>query len=250
MFKTISLNPKTRHRTLSRSTFETYAGIALAILQGVVPVSWWWFKIILFVALWAMAVDIIFNSEWMAKFVLARKALYAILVAIVIGAFGYQPVLSGYYGDELKFRHSDYVQLLNNAISGTQNKKDAANEIIQQFALLSFATTVFENETGRTDFRQRIATQNYIIGLLRLVIDTVDIQAFRRGDSLFIRVADNDYRVTYPASQRTMPHLEIYNVPEGSQAKVSGESNFGFTVIFEPPTIKVEHFGYRASSEL
>ena len=56
-------------------------------------------------------------------------------------------------------------------------------------------------------------------------------------------------RIIYPVPMRIPPKLTFTDIPPGISALIGEESNLGFTVLFMPSSIQIDHFGWIANAE-
>lgn len=86
--------------------------------------------------------------------------------------------------------------------------------------------------------------------LVETVIPTVRRDPQLPNDPLIINIAPNTFRVLFSVPMRIPPRLKFTGLPENVAADVIQNSEFGFTVLFTPPSVRVEKFGYEADAEL
>jgi hypothetical protein len=70
-------------RVLGRPTVEAYGGMALAIVLGVVPMTWWMKCILLFV-FFGLVVDLLARSEWTYGFSRKHKLFLCVVAALAV----------------------------------------------------------------------------------------------------------------------------------------------------------------------
>jgi hypothetical protein len=63
-----------------------------------------------------------------------------------------------------------------------------------------------------------------------------------------MKLGPNKFKVTHE-EMRSVPRILFRELPEGTIATISDASKTGFTVQFEPATIKIEKFGFELSAE-
>jgi len=78
---------------LSRASIEAYAGIAIAIIAAVLPMTWYW-KFILVATLAGLVADLIFPIT--APLARAMKGVMALLAVVLLGIISWNPILEQY----------------------------------------------------------------------------------------------------------------------------------------------------------
>ena len=83
---------------MGRSTIEAYAGIIIAILAVVLPVTWW-FKTILMVGLAGITSDLSFRSPLTIKLHRSLRWVICIAAAALLTSMSWNPIRSQYEED-------------------------------------------------------------------------------------------------------------------------------------------------------
>jgi hypothetical protein len=78
---------------------------------------------------------------------------------------------------------------------------------------------------------------------LKSVLNNFEATATPMGSGLKIKLGTNLYRVIFPVPMRIAPAISIGGLPAGVTPMIVEKSNIGFTVLFVPLSIPVDHFG-------
>ena len=211
----------------------------------------WWLKIILLLALWGLAVDVIFHSSQAKSLSKKRKVFFSVLAAIVICAICSRPIIDDYYNNSLRMGSSQFTELLNNAVGQTASKQSAAQQLNEQYHHLLYAVAINESRWGMPDYADRISSQDFIIHALQRVISSHDVSSWMKQDSLFISTGNNSFVIVFSVPMVTTPKLTIYPPPTlSTTAHLIKETNVGFVIVFDPATTPITDFDYVASAEI
>ncbi len=82
-------------KSLGRASIEAYAGIGIAIIAVVLPMTWYW-KAILIVTLSALVVDLAFRSPVTSSWRKALKTGVSLAAVALIWAISWKPLLEQY----------------------------------------------------------------------------------------------------------------------------------------------------------
>jgi hypothetical protein len=103
-------------------------------------------------------------------------------------------------------------------------------------------TSMFEQLTGREDVAQRLAIDAQIAEELKALIGNLQAVAMPAGEALVVRTYPNTFRILFPVPMRASPEFacppEV--LPAGTTYAAIDKSPIAATVIFTPPTIRVE----------
>lgn len=137
-----------------------------------------------------------------------------------------------------------------NALNESETTKNILGRILAQNNQLQYAIGINEQMTGVKNDKERLEAAQKIISELEVILRNVTPRDTPQGQILIIKTENNTFRVTFAVPMRVPPTLTFYNIPTGSTANVIEKSKLGFTVVFSPMTISVEHFEFSASAEL
>ena len=136
------------------------------------------------------------------------------------------------------------------ALEESAQAKNVVTRVLAQYGQLESGIATHEQFTGKRDEKERLAAAEHIFKELQAVLTNVQSIQTTQGPSLRIKTGSNTFRVTFPVPMRIAPRLSFKDIPAGVTPTVIEHSNLGFTVVFVPPTIRVEQFGYTADAEL
>lgn len=230
-------------RILGGFQLDFLLAVALALLLGVLPMTWG-LKFILLVCLTAVVAEI----AWRFPVPLRAKIIAAILGAVGTVAMGYRPVVDQYNIDAVL---RDY-QTTRDLVVKYQAHDDSLKRIVEQYDRLKATQSLFDSITGKRDLTQSAEINARNIEDLKTVLGNFEAIAipFGNGNALRIKLGLNMYRVIYPVPMRATPNV-IFSVDRKDvSANMIESSNIGFTVIFLPLSTPIDHFGISASAEL
>lgn len=131
------------------------------------------------------------------------------------------------------------------------NLRDATLEaMLGQYERQRLAANRFQQDAGRPTADETAGLAEEILETLRKKLYPIRVDDRLPGHPLFIRVARNVFRVLFDAPMRIPPRIEFSGLPKGSRAEVQEVSRFGFTVVFYPEEIVIDHFDFIADAEL
>lgn len=139
-----------------------------------------------------------------------------------------------------------YEQMLQSQGQGF----DVLRRILSQYDELRHGIEVHERFRGTQASAERIAAADHILGELRSLLGTTQTVPGPGGQALIIKTGPNAFRVTFAVPMRIAPVLTFTDLPRGIEAHAIEKTNIGFTVVFTPSDVKVEHFGFQANAEL
>jgi hypothetical protein len=82
----------------------------------------------------------------------------------------------------------------------------------------------------------------------RNALNSIDVDVAAMGGALRIKLGPNLYRIINPVPMRIAPSVAFGGLPSGTIANIVEISNIGFTVLFLPLSVPIEHFGLGASA--
>jgi len=134
----------------------------------------------------------------------------------------------------------------------SEGAKRLVEHILDQYEQVKNAIGMFEAHSGRRDNENRLASAERLYENLRIaLIRDVTLIQTDDGRALILRIAPNTFRVTGPVPMMRAPNITFPDLPSGVTANIIENSNLGFTVVFSPLTIPIEHFPKAiASAEL
>jgi hypothetical protein len=124
-------------------------------------------------------------------------------------------------------------------VAGQQQAENVIRSILAQYDQLQAATSTFEKFAGTPDIKDRLATADNIISELKVLLGNVQFR--ENPQALIIRTAPNTFRVTFAVPMRVAPDIKFGGLPPGVTANIIEKSNIGFTVVFTPLTISIDH---------
>lgn len=131
------------------------------------------------------------------------------------------------------------------ALLGAQGQRsEAMSQIIIRYDRLK--SLVGLSLTGKADTADRLGTAERAIADLQGALQSVTIVSLLGHDALVVRIAANTFRVTFNGPLPATPRLTFSDLPPSAVATVLEPSKFGFTVVFTPSDIAVQHFGITA----
>jgi len=154
--------------------------------------------------------------------------------------------------DELK-QLSPIIEALKSsqmALAESEQTKNLLGRVTSQFDQLESGIAAQKQFSGKKRIEDRLAAAEHVIKELRTILGNVHSQKTPQGDILLIKTAPNTFRVTFAVPMRIAPHIEFTELPDGAVPHLVEHSALGFTVVFAPATLSVEHFGFTASAEL
>lgn len=145
------------------------------------------------------------------------------------------------------------IDALKNAqqqLVNQQNAIEIVRRTLAQYDQLQSAINSFEKIRGTKDVNESLAAANHILSELKIELGDIHFRDSPQGQILIIKTAPNTFRVTFAVPMRIPPNLTFQGLPSGTTANVIERSDLGFTVVFVPATIPVNHFDFSASAEL
>jgi hypothetical protein len=126
-------------------------------------------------------------------------------------------------------------------VAGYEQADAIIRRILAQYEQLRAATEMFEKMGNPNAAKDRLAAAERIMGDLRAELGNIQFRQVSQGQALIIKTAPNTFRVTFPVPMRAVPSITFSQLPPGVTAKIIEKSNVGFTVVFEPLTIPIDH---------
>lgn len=136
------------------------------------------------------------------------------------------------------------------ALAESEQTRDLLGKATSQFDQLQSGIAAQERFTGDRRVEERLAAAEHIIQELKIILGNVRSQSTPRGTILIIKIAPNSFRVTFAVPMRISPKLDFQGLPDGATPSITEHSALGFSVVFTPATVPVEHFGFTANAEL
>lgn len=122
-----------------------------------------------------------------------------------------------------------------------QCDNEMLRQILAKWDQLNRATSFWEHLTGRENPQQRLAVNEHMRNELAALLENVQTVAMSNGDALILKTGHNTFRLTFPVPMRIPPNITFRNVPAGATANIMEKSTLGFTVVFTPPAVNVDH---------
>lgn len=128
-------------------------------------------------------------------------------------------------------------------VAGHEQSQEIIRRILAQYDQLQAATSTFEKFTGTPNVKDRLATAEHIIDELKVQLGNIQYRQIVQGQgpALIIKTAPNTFRITFPVPMRIAPDIQFGSLPPGVTANVIEKSNIGFTVVFSPLSIPIDH---------
>ena len=205
----------------------------------------WQFQVFLLTAATGGFLFIAFRSEWTFQWPLWGRCLLGLLVIAGMVWVAWAPVRDQYAKDSrLQQDGSEIDQLAR-----YKEHDQSVQKIVDQYARLKKAESIYEFYAGRLSGEQRDAIDRQEVDDLTAVLRNYEAIATPVGDGLRVRIGMNTFRVIFPTPMRIIPKVTITGLPPGSKATIADPSTIGFTVVFTPLSIPIEHFGMFASAD-
>jgi hypothetical protein len=130
-----------------------------------------------------------------------------------------------------------------------QDREFSLKRIVNQYDRLQAAQSLFDPFRSHPDDAQHADIEKARAEDVRNMLGNFESIATPEGEGLRIRLGANFYWVINPVPMRIAPKLTFISLPAGTQALVAEKSNLGFTVLFLPLSISVDHFGFIADAD-
>jgi len=135
-------------------------------------------------------------------------------------------------------------------VAAGERENQVLSLIVRQYDALQDALSGQSRLSGRKNISDADAVAEQVINTIRTVLGNPEVVNMPSGPALIIRTGPNTFRVLFAAPKFTTPRLQFNGIPSGATPNVLELSKVGFTVVFTPPSIPVEHFGFTAEAEL
>jgi hypothetical protein len=228
-------------RMLGGFPVDFLLAIAVPIGLGVFPMTGG-FKVFFLAFLAAILAEL----AWRMPLPRRGKIVASIMVIVATIALGYRPVVDQFNTDAI-FR--DYKKT-RDLLAKFQAHDESLKMIVEQYDRLNSAQSLFDSMGGKTDENQRAEINIHTVEDLKDMLKNFDAIATPAGNGLRIKLGLNMYRVIYPVPMRAVPKLSFSGLPHGVTATIIEPSNLGFTVLFLPLSVSVDHFDLIADAEL
>jgi hypothetical protein len=130
-----------------------------------------------------------------------------------------------------------------------QDRLDSLKIIVAQYDRLQDAQSLFDSFHSKPDEAQHADIDRARAQDVKNALNNIEAVATPVGPGLRIKLGVNLYRIIDPTPMRAPPKLTYTGLPAGVEALVGEKSNLGFTVLFLPTSIPVDHFGWIASAD-
>jgi hypothetical protein len=188
---------------------------------------------------------VIFLSPRTVHWSISRKCLLSIFIVAGVVSISWGPIKAQYVRESRLDQDKSTLDL----IAKFQSHDETVQKLIDHYAQMKNAESIFEFYTGRTDAQQRDDIDKQQADDLTGVLNNYEAIATPVGNGLRIRLGHNMFRVLFPVPMHAVPQLSFTGLPQGTKATVADASNIWFTVVFTPMSIAVEHFGLSASAD-
>lgn len=121
--------------------------------------------------------------------------------------------------------------------------------IAAQYDRLRDAQSLFRSIQGKTDEGQSAEINKQNVEDIKNALNNIESIATPFGAGIRIKLGNNLYRIIYPIPMRITPNVMFIGLPSGVTPTLNKSTNLGFTVIFFPLSVPVDHFGLAASAE-
>jgi hypothetical protein len=118
-----------------------------------------------------------------------------------------------------------------------------------QYDRLQDGQALFDTFRIRPDEAQHFDIERARTQDVKNALSNFEAVATPMGPGLRVKLGVNLYRVINPVPMRVPPTLIFTGLPVGVEALVGEKSNIGFTVLFLPTYVPVDHFGWIANAE-
>lgn len=204
-----------------------------------------------------MFLDVLRSYPLVAVFVI----FLPILTGLATAYLGYDGLATRLTSDRQMQRIESGVESLQvpaetlrryeNSLQSFGQQSDLLRRILHQYDQLKGGIGTFEQISGRPQSAERLAAAQRTLQDLSAVLGSAYTQPIGPANgALILKTAPNTFRVTFSVPMRITPTLEFYGLPTGVIVHVLEQSPLGFTVVFTPIGVDVDHFDFTASAEL
>jgi hypothetical protein len=142
------------------------------------------------------------------------------------------------------------IRMYQQVQDAAKSKDQYLVTVLAQYERMKNAAEVFEQISGRKkDSPELNGLAETILSEIRRVLPPIRVDSTLPNNPLIILIGENMYRVLFSVPMRVPPHLEFQNLPTGVAATITENSEFGFTVLFSPRSVSVEHFTFTADAD-
>jgi hypothetical protein len=225
---------------LGQINIEVLVVIAVPIMVEVLPMTGL-VRLLLLLVLALVFADIasrvtpILWGRWVA-------AILAVIATLVVGQ---GRVTEQFYVDAVL---RDYLTQRDLAAKYAVHD-ESLKKIAAQYDRLRDAQSLFGSIQGKIDESQSAEINKQNVEDIKNALNNIESLATPFGAGIRIKLGPNLYRVIYPVPMRITPNITFTGLPSGVTANFNESTNIGFTVIFFPLSIPVDHFGLTASAE-
>jgi hypothetical protein len=129
-------------------------------------------------------------------------------------------------------------------------RDEALVAVITQYKRMKQATEVWERFRTSVNHEEKHQLAAEVLDILSTNLMPVSVPDNIPTNSLILGLAPNTFRVLFAVPARIPPRLSFQGLPAGVHAKVTENSKFGFSVVFEPTSVPVTNFGFVGDAEL
>ena len=220
-------------------SIEFIVSTAIAIALALLP-SAWEAKVVLLLALLGLLAVAIVRLPLSAR----AKSGASVLTLVVVTLLAIPSVLDQYRADAVLTAYQDKRDLA----AKYQAHDESLKRIVAQFDNLRRAQSLFDAFTSPNAELHAAINDREVTDMTTALVN-IDAIASPMGSGLRILLGQNLFRVIYPVPMRITPAISFIGLPEEARATLIENSNLGFTVLFLPFSVPVEHFGLAASAE-
>lgn len=218
--------------------------IALAIILGVWPMTWY-LKLVLLVVLGVILAELAWRIRF-PRLGQSGKVVASVLAFIATIAMGYGPIEDQYNIDAV-FR--DY-KTTRDLLAKFQTHDETIKKVVEQYDRMKAAQSMFDLWHGKADQNQHLAISRQSVEDLKVILNNYQAVAIAAGAGLKIKLGLNMFRLIYAVPMRISPALSFGGLPNGVTVSIIEQSNLGCTFLFLPLSAPIERFDFIANAEL
>jgi hypothetical protein len=136
------------------------------------------------------------------------------------------------------------------ALAAVGARDEVLVAVLTQYKRMKQATEVWEKFRASTNHEEKHQLAAEVLNILSTNLIPVSVPDNMPTKPLIVGLAPNTFRVLFAVPARIPPRLSFQGLPAGVHAKVTENSKFGFSVVFEPTSVPVNNFGFIGDAEL
>lgn len=173
-----------------------------------------------------------FHCQKKSRLIASTAAILAVF------ALGRAPVEDQYHIDAVL---RDY-RSTRDLVAKFQAHDESLRRVVTQYDQMKAAQSLLANFFDKPPTDNAAITERSVEDL-KSVLNNFEAIATPLGAGLKIKLGVNLYRIIFPVPMRATPALAMSGLPEGVKPIIIESSNLGYTILFLPLSIPVDHFG-------